>query len=235
MISVVIRAKNESAWLNRCLTAIRNQILPAEIVVVDNESSDGSAEISCRHGCTVLPMSDAEFSFGRALNRGLATSSGEYVAIISAHCVPLNDLWLHRLAAPMQDPLVAGVYGRQEPVPDSHDFDKRDLWTTFGVERRIQRKDFFFHNANAMVRRSVWERIPFDETLSGVEDRAWAREVIAAGYSLVYEPAASVHHYHGIHQGRNEERAGRVVKVIELLQNHRAAPEAQPFSAEDRA
>ena len=222
MISVVIRAKNEAVWLNRCLTAVRNQTLPAEIVVVDNESTDGSDALYRRHGCIVLSLSDAEFSFGGALNRGIAASSGEYVAILSAHCVPLNDMWLYRLAANFRDPQTAGVYGRQEPLPDTTDFDKRDLWTTFGVERRVQRKDFFFHNANAMIRRAVWERIPFDETLSGVEDRAWAREVLAAGHALIYEPAASVYHHHGIHQGRNEERAGRVVKVIELIQNHAA-------------
>ena len=219
MISVVIRAKDESAWLNRCLTAVRNQTVPAEIVVVDNESTDGSGELYRRHGCTVLSMSDAEFSFGRALNRGIAACSGEYIAILSAHCVPLNDAWLYRLVANFGDPKVAGVYGRQEPLPDSTDFDKRDLWTTFGVERRVQRKDFFFHNANAMIRRSVWEQIPFDEALSGVEDRAWAREAIAAGHALVYEPAASVYHHHGIHQGQDAVRARRVVKVIELIRS----------------
>jgi glycosyltransferase involved in cell wall biosynthesis len=219
VISVVIRAKDESAWLGRCLTAIRNQTLPAEIVAVDNESTDGSGELCRRHGCTVLSLSDSEFSFGRALNQGIAASSGEYVAILSAHCVPLNDMWLHRLAANFRDPQIAGVYGRQEPLPDSTDFDKRDLWTTFGVERRVQRRDFFFHNANAMIRRSVWDQIPFDETLSGVEDRVWAREVIAAGHVLVYEPAASVYHHHGIHQGRDVGRARRVVKVIELIRS----------------
>ncbi len=234
MISVVIRAKNESAWLQRCLTAIQNQTLPAEIVVVDNASEDGTGEICRRRGCTVLELSDAEFSFGRALNRGFAASSGDYVAILSAHCVPLNDVWLYRLAANLRDPQAAGVYGRQEPLPDSTDFDKRDLWTTFGVERRVQRKDFFFHNANAMIRRSVWERIPFDENLSGVEDRAWAREVLAAGYTLIYEPSASVYHQHGIHQGRNEERAGRVVKVIELIQNHTARGGSARPSGEPR-
>lgn len=222
MISVVIRAKNEAAWLDKCLAAVRGQSVLAEVVVVDNDSTDGSDAIYRRHGCIVVPVRDAEFTFGRALNRGIAASSGEYVAILSAHCVPLNDMWLYRLATNFRDPQAAGVYGRQEPFPDSTDFDKRDLWTTFGVERRVQRKDFFFHNANAMVRRCVWERIPFDETLSGVEDRAWAKDVLAAGYTLVYEPEASVYHYHGIHQGRNEERAGRVVKVIELIQNHAA-------------
>lgn len=186
-------------------------------MVVDNGSSDGSGDIARSHGCKVVELQDVEFSFGRALNRGIAASAGDYIAIVSAHCVPVNDRWLARLVANFRDARVAGVYGRQEPLPDSSDFDKRDLWITFGVERRLQWKDPFFHNANAMIRRSVWERIPFNETLEGVEDRAWAGEVLGSGYVLAYEPAASVYHHHGIHQGRDARRASRVVKVIELI------------------
>jgi hypothetical protein len=116
-------------------------------------------------------------------------------------------------------PFTAAVYGKQEPLPDSSDFDKRDLWTTFGAERRVQRgQDYFFHNANSLIRRSLWERMPFDEEINGVEDRAWAKQVLAEGYQIIYAPLASVHHYHGIHQGRNEARAKRVAKVIELIQ-----------------
>jgi rhamnosyltransferase len=104
-------------------------------------------------------------------------------------------------------------------LPDSNAFDKRDLWTTFGLERRIQRKDFFFHNANSMIQKRVWEEIPFDEEISGVEDRDWAKKVLGMGYAIIYEPSASVYHYHGIHQGRNVERAERVARVIDLISN----------------
>ncbi len=40
-----------------------------------------------------------------------------------------------------------------------------------------------------------------------IEDQAWAKQVIGAGYTIVYEPEASVYHPHGIHQGRDERRA----------------------------
>jgi glycosyltransferase involved in cell wall biosynthesis len=222
MISVIIRTKDEVGWLERCLRAVRLQSLPVEqIIVVDNVSTDGTRDVARESGCVVLDISDREFTYGRALNYGLAQISSEFAAILSAHCVPVNDAWLHRLWLNFQDPSVAGVYGRQEPLPDSHNFDKRDLWLTFGSDRRAQRSDYFFHNANSMVRRSVWERFPFDETLSGLEDRAWAQNVLTAGYSIMYEPAASVYHHHGIHQGRDEARAERVVRVIELLNQNR--------------
>ena len=70
-----------------------------------------------------------------------------------------------------------------------------------------------------MIRRAVWAGMPFDEELPGVEDRDWAKRVQTAGWQIAYEPHASVFHHHGIHQGRDEHRAARVARVIELIQN----------------
>jgi len=218
MISVVIRTRNEEEWISRCLAAVsRQDYHDFEIVVVDNESSDRTLELVSEFDCKVVHIDQNSFSYGRAINEGIRASSGDLVAILSGHCVPLNQAWLSMLRAAFDHPLVAGVYGRQEPLPDTDPFDKRDLWTTFGIERRVQLRDFFFHNANSMIRRSVWETIPFDEVIAGVEDRDWAKRVVQRGYRVVYEPAASVYHYHGIHQGGNRERAERVARVIEVL------------------
>jgi rhamnosyltransferase len=222
VISVVIRTKNEERWLRQCLTAVSRQAYrPLEVILVDNASKDATVRIAEEFGCRVLFIDDRDFSFGRALNLGISVAKGEFVAILSGHCIPLNEKWLACLSAAFVNEQVAGVYGRQEPLPDSDAFDKRDLWTTFGLESRIQKKDFFFHNANSMIRRRVWQEIPFDEQISGVEDRDWAKKVLARGYTIIYETSASVHHYHGIHQGRNVERAERVVRVIELIHNGR--------------
>ncbi len=219
MLSVVLRTKNESQWIGRCLSALSAQNYPAvEIIVVDNQSVDGTLDIIGRYDCKVLSISDKDFTFGRSLNLGIRESSGEYVAILSGHCIPVDDQWLSMLRAGFLDESVAGVYGRQLPLPDTSPYDKRDLWTTFGIEQRVQHQDFFFHNANSIIRRAVWEEIPFDEEIAGVEDREWAKEVIRCGYQIVYQPLASVFHYHGIHHGRNEERSTRVAKVIELIQ-----------------
>jgi GT2 family glycosyltransferase len=224
-ISVVIRTKDESRWLRRCLSALAHQQRPPnEIIVVDNNSSDDTVAIASSFGCQIFTIHDHEFSFGRALNRGIDATSSPWIISLSAHCIPLHDRWLAAFARERPSPFVAAVYGKQEPLPDTSDFDKRDLWTTFGEEGRVQQgQDYFFHNANSMIRREAWERIPFDETLTGVEDRDWAKKALADGFQIVYAPLASVHHYHGIHQGRNEARAKRVVKVIELIQQREPA------------
>ena len=218
--SIIIRTKNEEAWLARCLAAIMHQEYQNfEVIVVDNDSSDSTREIAKSFSCTILSIGADEFNYSRALNRGIQASKGKYIVMISGHCVPINHKWLGALVQGLADQEVAGVYGRQEPLPDSDPFDKRDLWTTFGVERRIQRKDFFFHNANSAIKRALWEATRFDEGIHGVEDRHWAKQMIERGRTIVYEPDASVYHYHGIHQGRNVDRAERVAKVIELITN----------------
>ena len=221
LVSVVIRTKDEAEWIDRCLFAVSHQSLPDfEILVVDNESTDGTIDIAQTYDVRIVKIREQSFTFGRALNAGIQASCGRYIAILSGHCIPQDNYWLAKLLANFQDPAVAGVYGRQEPLPDSSAVDKRDLWTTFGLERRVQVKDYLFHNANSMIRRSVWTRHPFDEEINGLEDRMWARQIFTDGHVIVYEPAASVYHHHGIHQGGDKRRAERIVKVIEMNLNN---------------
>ncbi len=217
-VSVVIRARNEEAWIASCLNAVENQdYAEVEVVVVNNRSTDATAKIAERHGATVIAYDEPEFNYSRALNLGIAAAGKPLIALLSAHCVPVNEQWLARLAMHFHDPRVAAVYGRQEPLPDSHSFDKRDLWTTFGLDRKVQRKDCFFHNANSMIRRALWQTVPFNENIHGMEDQDWAKKVLNGGAQIIYEPTASIFHHHGIHHTLSEERAQRQVRIIELI------------------
>jgi glycosyltransferase involved in cell wall biosynthesis len=218
-VSVVIRTQNEAKWLERCLVGVLNQDhTDLEVIVVDSGSTDGTIDIAKRHPVRLLHY-DGPYFPGRSLNMGAKASKGDYIAFLSAHCIPVNDKWIERLLINFMEPEVAGVYGRQEPLPDSSAIDKRDLWTVFGKERRVQLKDYFFHNANSMVRRSDWSAVPFDETLPSIEDQAWAKAMTTKCRAIIYEPHASVHHFHGIHQNLDKDRAERVVKVIQLLKD----------------
>lgn len=117
--AIVIRTKNEEAWLARVLDTLARQVdVDAEVVIVDNDSTDATVEIARRHPCKVIGIPDREFTHGRALNLGIRATTAELVAILSGHCVPANGRWLLRLAANFTVPSIAGVYGRQEPFPD---------------------------------------------------------------------------------------------------------------------
>ena len=102
---------------------------------------------------------------------GIKASKGQYIVILSAHCLPINNNWLSDLFEEINsDPKLAGVYGKQVPMDFSSDEDKRDLLIVFGEDERIQIKDSFFHNANSIIKRNVWEEINFDEEVENIED-----------------------------------------------------------------
>ena len=215
-VSIIIRSFNEEKWIGACLEAVFKQDYNNfEVILVDNQSTDQTVKKTEQFPVKIISISD--FLPGQAINNGIRVSTGELIVCLSAHCIPVNDKWLSSLVANFTDEKIAGVYGRQEPMTFTSDTDKRDLLTVFGLDKKVQTKDSFFHNANSMIRRDVWEKIPFDETVTNIEDRVWGRDVIKAGYNIVYEPEASVYHYHGIHQNQNKERCANVVKIIEGL------------------
>ena len=216
-VSIIVRTKDEERWISHCLQGIANQTFKDfEIILVDNQSSDKTVQKAQQFNLSAV-VACTDYRPGKALNLGLREASGRYAVSLSGHCIPVNEHWLANLLRNAQEPDVAGVYGRQEPMAFTSDADKRDLVLLFGLDRKVQVKDSFFHNANSLIRMDLWRQIPFDETLTNIEDRAWAQQVLARGYKLVYEPEASVYHHHGIHHDGNVERCAQVMQVLERL------------------
>tara|TARA_B100000035_G_scaffold306814_1_gene309312 strand:- start:5891 stop:7237 length:1347 start_codon:yes stop_codon:yes gene_type:complete len=215
-ISIIIRTKNEERWILKCLEQIKKQTLKNyEIILVDNNSTDKTVEKAYLAGVKKI-FFIKKFLPGKALNLGIKKSIGEYIVCLSAHCIPTNKNWLKNLIKNFElEKNVAGVYGRQEPMEFSRDTDKRDLFLVFGLDRKVQVKDSFFHNANSIIKKSVWKKIKFDEKISNIEDRLWGEKVIQSGYKLIYEPSASVFHHHGIHQDGNQSRLRNVINIIQ--------------------
>lgn len=218
--SVIVRTKNEEKYINRCLTSIRMQekVDDVEIILVDNDSTDSTVTLAEAQCDKVISIKD--FLPGKAINLGVAQAKNDFIALISGHCIPQTQFWLHALSQPflVEGPnrdRIVGVYGRQIPEKSSSALDKRDLWNTFRDEDRLQAKDVFFHNANSLIRREFLQSFPFDDKVSNVEDRIWAKQVISRGYYLYYAAGAVVSHWHGINHAGNIERAEKVVKVLE--------------------
>jgi CMP-N-acetylneuraminic acid synthetase/GT2 family glycosyltransferase len=218
--SIIIRTCDEERWIGPCLSGVFGQTYQDfEVIIVDNESTDRTIE-KARQFPIAEVVTCREFFPGKALNLGIRESKGEYIVCLSGHCIPVNEAWLGNLVKNLDDPSVAAVFGRQEPMAFSTDSDKRDLLLVFGLDRRVQTKDSFFHNANSILRRELWEKVPFDEKVTNIEDRIWAKEMLKLGYKIVYEPEASVFHHHGIHHNGNPERCANIVRIVESLREH---------------
>ena len=218
-ISIIIRVKNEEKWIEKCLKSIFDQNVNhnIEVIIVDNNSTDFTIGIAKRYPIKKV-VKITNFLPGKAINQGIRVSSGDYIVCISAHCIPEKNDWLNNLLCNFKtNHKIAGVYGRQLPMTFTEPIDKRDLMIVFGLDKRIQEKDYFFHNANSMIPRSIWEKFPFDETVTNIEDRVWGKQVIEAGYKIIYEPKAAVFHHHGLHQGNIKSRAKGVVSILEKV------------------
>ena len=221
LVSIIIRTKNEERWIVPCLKSIFSQTYKNfEIIIVDNCSTDKTIEKAKQFKISKI-LKIKKFFPGKAINMGIKSSRGDYVVTLSAHAIPTNNLWLEKFVKAIEeDEKFAGVYGRQEPMSFSSPSDKRDMLLVFGLDRKYQIKDSFFHNANSIIRRTAWNTISFDENVTNIEDRIWAQEVIDKNYKIMYEPEASVYHYHGIHQDSNVKRLKNVVKIIESKQKN---------------
>ena len=168
-VSIIIRTKNEERWITSCFEALLGQdYQDFEIIVVDNQSTDKTIE-KIRQFPVEKIINITDYLPGKALNLGIERSVGRYIVCLSVHCIPIGRTWLKTMVSALEeDAEYAGVYGRQEPMSYSSPADKRDLLLLFGLDRKIQHKDSFFHNANSIIRRKCWEKVPFDPQITNI-------------------------------------------------------------------
>ncbi len=217
-VAIVIRAYNEEAHIGRLLTGIQHQtVTPDEVILVDSGSTDATVSIAEAFGAINVPIDREEFSFGRALNRGIAATDADVAVLASAHVYPILDDWLERLIEPLSDERVGLSFGRQTVPPNGRFSERRLLEQWFPLHSRKERENPFCNNANAAVRRSLWNDQPYDEALTGLEDLAWAKRIIARGSLLAYVAEAPVIHVHDesfkqvINRYRREAIAHKVI------------------------
>ena len=186
------------------------------MVVVDSGSTDGTRAIVKSFPTTLIQISPDEFTYGYALNLGVANADAEIVATLSAHSLPINSDWLRNLIQPFRTPRVAGVYGRQRPRPNAtlpELLGMRLTGVLSDTPRLLDRRPLF-SNANGAFRRSLWLDHPFDERIGGAEDIAWVRTMQERGYLIAYQPTAAVYHSHGEPILRHLRRASRDVPTV---------------------
>ena len=195
--SVVTRCYNEEQHIGRLLSGVMQQtIRDVETIVVDSGSTDATLSIVSRYPVKILSIQPEEFSFGRSLNLGCQAATGEFIAIVSAHVYPVYKDWLERLLAPFADPQVTLVYGKQWGNERTKYSEHQLFARWFPNESNLCQDHPFCNNANAAIRRSVWEQLPYDETLTGLEDIDWARRAMGLGYKIAYVAGAEVVHVH---------------------------------------
>lgn len=111
LISVVIAAYNEEKNLPKCLAALVSQNFPKEkyeIIVVDNNSSDKTAEIARSYGCEVIKEERQGNTF--AVKRGMDSANGEIIAMVDADTIAEKN-WLLDISKIFEDEKIVGLTG----------------------------------------------------------------------------------------------------------------------------
>ncbi|MEO7145395.1 MAG: glycosyltransferase, partial [Bryobacteraceae bacterium] len=95
-VTAIIPTWNRRELLARLLDNLRRQTRPPrETLVVDNGSTDDSADAAAAAGARVIPMG-VNAGFARAVNRGIRESRTEWVVIVNNDVAPAPD-WLEKL------------------------------------------------------------------------------------------------------------------------------------------
>ncbi len=201
--SIVIRAYNEEKHIGRLLEGLRQQTLKdVEIILVDSGSTDGTVSVAESFGARLVRIPSNEFTFGRSLNLGVRAATRDLVVIASAHVYPVYPDWLESLLRPFAEGNVALTYGKQRG-PDTAHFSEQQVYHQWYPDLGSPRqRTAFCNNANAAIRKSLWEKNPYDEALTGLEDLAWAKWAKEQGYDIAYVAEAEIIHLH------NETPAG---------------------------
>jgi GT2 family glycosyltransferase len=208
-VSLVVRAFNEAAKLEKLFEDIDKQLYSGEVqvIVVDNCSRDRSAEVAKCHGAEVVTLPRSEFTYPRSMNVGVEAASNDLVFLTVAHVRLSNTHNLHAGARHFnRNDNTAGAFGTCLPDEGASYLEK---WAAAGdptlfLARRAKpiRKCGLgaLGATGAMISKRVWTELGgFDERYqAGGEDTALAKSMLKAGYRVVREPAMTVHHSHGL-------------------------------------
>lgn len=214
-ISVVIVNWNRRDMLVECLQSLTRQTLPPfEVIVVDNASTDGSAEaaLACQGVHVCLIRNTVNKGFCEANNQGFAVAKGGLFALLNNDAVA-EPRWLEELAEAFADSPGVGMAASKILVYDQRDrIDKVGhliYWDGQNRGRGTGERDHGQYDqveevlwpdgCAAMYRREMIEEIGgFDEEFFAYADDAeLGLRGRLAGWRAIYRPQARVYHRRG--------------------------------------
>lgn len=221
-VGIVIVTYNSRAEIGACLDATTGRA--DEIVVVDNASTDGTAEEATRWGVRVIANSTNR-GFAAAVNQGFIVLKSPFVLLLNPDAVLLTDVAPLRKACEQPDAAGAGgrmlnpdgspqtgFMARNLPTPAALILEAlllNRVWPKNPVNRRyrnlalddsIPAKVEQPAGAFLMIRRDVWQALGgFDEEFQPLwfEDVDFCRRAIDRGYHMYFTPNAVVKHTGG--------------------------------------
>lgn len=223
--SVIIPVFNKVEFTFQCLRSLVREVNfdDAEVIVVDNASTDGTRELLAHFRGYVRVVTNGENrGFVDACNQGAGVARGRYLVFLNNDTVVLPG-WLTALVETVERDERAGAAGSLFLYPDGRIQEAGAVvwsnaetfhygWGKFADDRRFTfaREVDYCSGASLLIRRELFERLGgFDRRYAPAyyEDTDLCMGVRALGYKVVYQPASRLYHFEGATAG-TDPRAG---------------------------
>lgn len=204
LISVIIPVYNGEQYLAEAIESVLAQTLrPIEVIVVDDGSTDGSAEVAKNFQSKIKYFYQRHSGASAARNRGADLSKGKYLAFLDS-----DDIWeVNKLADQMKafydDPDLDIVFGhvKQFYSPELDESIKRKIHCP------AEKMPGYYPSAMLMKRDSFFRAGPFDTTLKIGEFIDWYIKAKEYGLKSIVLPDTVVQRrIHAANQSINERR-----------------------------
>ena len=239
-VSVVIVNWNGRHLLERCLPAVLNQVqVDLQVVIVDNGSSDGSAEwVERQFSMITLIRSDRNLGFARGNNEAIRSTKSAYIATLNNDAEP-EPCWLSELVRAMESSSTVGMCAsKMVRADDPGVMDSCGIridaagigWNRYNGERERLAEDVPYEVLGpcagaALYRRAMLDRVGlFDEGyFIYYEDTDLAWRAQRLGWRCLYVPSARVVHRHSSTVKEGSSLKGYLLgrnKVWTLVKNY---------------
>lgn len=262
LVSIVIPVFNKAVYTFNCLESVREQTgdIPYEIIIVDNASTDTTAEMLQEISNITVIRNAGNNGFVLACNQGGDASRGEYIVFLN-NDTKVTDGWLQALLEVFEKIPDAGMAGAKLVYPD------RKLQEAGGIvwrdasawnfgryddpdrpEYNYLKETDYCSGACIIIRKELFRQVGmFDLSYAPAyyEDTDLAFAVRGAGYRVIYQPAAEIIHFEGVTAGTDLSQGMKRFQEVnrdrfrgkwkEVLDCDQMPPGREVFLARDRS
>jgi GT2 family glycosyltransferase len=230
-VSAIIVTWNSARDIGRCLDALAAQPVAAQVIVVDNASSDGTLEILRAHGQRIMLVGNGlNQGFAAATNQGIGLATGRYLLLLNPDAV-LQGPALAEMIALMEANPGWGALGpqllnrdgsvqpscREFPRPEHFLYDQLGLPALFPRHRVFGswRMGYFDHRSRRLVDQPMGACLLVRRDVAGLvgpldsrrfpmffNEVDWCYRIRQAGLVIWFDPAPRVTHHHGASTGQ---------------------------------